>query len=94
MNVLASEMNGFQVHYVVCKGCDLEIESVNHALIGCIGASKALEWILKWRGILMRQFVNVLEFLNFAANWGNFPRKQFKTSTVLLLFMVYVEGEE
>lgn len=52
--------------------CNKELESQITSLLSDY-VKEVYVWIFKWCWIQYRNFSNVLEFLDYAASWGNFP---------------------
>ena len=55
----------------------------------CKIAVEAREWILKWCGLPIIVFDNVLDLINYAANWSNCPRKRERFTTITYGLMWY-----
>lgn len=60
---------------IACGYCDHEEECVSHILAKCFFARIVMEWVFKWCGIVAIQFKSIVEVLDFAAGWGNCPKK-------------------
>ncbi|KAL4572985.1 hypothetical protein LXL04_019777 [Taraxacum kok-saghyz] len=56
--------------------CNMEDECADHILVQCPFAKTVMEWILKWCDIKEVRFNTVTEVLDYAAGWGNFPKKR------------------
>lgn len=72
-NLLA---RGINVQNCLCKLCGLETESTNHLLVKCSFAKGIRFWIFRWCGLPHTDFDNVNSLLDFAAQWGNCPKKK------------------
>ncbi|KAL7614622.1 hypothetical protein Lser_V15G08580 [Lactuca serriola] len=59
-----------------CPMCNSESESVDHLLVNCDYAREVQQWIFKWCGIGDKVFTGVGDFIDFAATWGNYPKKK------------------
>ena len=67
---------GLNIPSQACLSCDSGLDETNHILLDCHVAADALDWILKWCDVPSQKFNTVSEFVNFAANWGNCPKKK------------------
>ena len=59
----------------VCSWCNTDEECADHVLVRCQFARTVMEWILKWCDIKEVNFNNVSDVLDYAAGWGNCPKK-------------------
>ncbi|CAI9281301.1 unnamed protein product [Lactuca saligna] len=86
------EARGVKVQSSMCSLCNMVHEYSDHLLIKCDVAVEARNRILNWCGIPNTQFNDVNEFLNFAATWGNCPRKRVKVTLMLygLLWFIWI----
>lgn len=66
-----------------CPLCNGEHETGDHLFVKCPISIEARSWIFKWCDIPATNFDTVNEFLNFAATWGNCPRKRERFKVVL-----------
>ncbi|CAI9289348.1 unnamed protein product [Lactuca saligna] len=88
---------GISVNNPICSLCEKEPKIVDHLLSNCEFTHTVREWVFKWIGISLMQFNNVTTFLDQAASWGNFPRKNRSStpsSTVYFRMFVSEEGYE
>lgn len=60
----------------VCNVCDREEEDIEHALISCSRSVEIRRWIFSWCCLTLPHFSSVLDLIQFAANWGNCPKKR------------------
>lgn len=67
---------GVNVQSSNCLLCLNEVESVDHVLTKCNFAKEVRFWVFKWCGVADKQFDNTNELLDYAACWGNCPRKR------------------
>lgn len=72
--------------------CNIEQQPGDHVVIKCRVAMETQYWILKWCGLPNTPFDNVMEIINFAAIWGNFPRKRERIFVVFygLLWFIWL----
>ncbi|KAL4588883.1 hypothetical protein LXL04_001781 [Taraxacum kok-saghyz] len=56
--------------------CDIGLDEADHILLSCPVISDALDWILQWCNVPTQNFSSVSDFVNFAASWGNCPKKK------------------
>nr|KAJ0219731.1 hypothetical protein LSAT_V11C200053710 [Lactuca sativa] len=61
---------------IAFRYCNHEEECVDHTLANCSFARVLIEWIFKWRGTVANQFNTMAGDLDFAAGWGNCPKKR------------------
>ncbi|KAL7607119.1 hypothetical protein Lser_V15G14863 [Lactuca serriola] len=78
---------GVKVPNQMCHLCNKALESVDHLLVSCEFAMGVFECVFKWCGIRTQQFSKVSEVINFAASWGNCPRKRTIVSTILFCLL-------
>ncbi|KAL4586885.1 hypothetical protein LXL04_011532 [Taraxacum kok-saghyz] len=55
---------------------DCGIDDANYILVNCAFVVEAQKWIFNWCNITSQDFLSVFEFISFAANWGNCPKKK------------------
>ncbi|XP_023730170.1 uncharacterized protein LOC111877898 [Lactuca sativa] len=86
------EIRGIKLQSATCPLCNLEKETGDHLLINCSVAREARGWIFNWCGIKVTQFNNVIDFVNFAANWGSCPTKRERMNAIVygLLWFVWM----
>ena len=66
-----------------CSFCNQGEECADHILVNCTFAKTVLEWILKWCDIRGASFCTVSEILDYAAGWGNCPKKRRILQTII-----------
>lgn len=74
---------GILVQNRICPMCGTCDETSNHLLIGCDFSKTVCYWIFRWCGIQHGQFGNVRELIDFAATWGNSPKKRHLLSMIV-----------
>ncbi|XP_023730954.1 uncharacterized protein LOC111878670 [Lactuca sativa] len=79
----ALAQRGIMVQNTTCSLCGTYDESTNHLLIGCEFSNTVCDWIFRWCGIQHRQFENVRDLIDFAATWGNCPKKRHLLSMIV-----------
>lgn len=67
---------GIKIPNLACHLCNKTSEMVNHLLVNCEFTKGVYEWVFKWCGIKTQQLSTVCDFINFAALWGNCPKKR------------------
>lgn len=68
----------------LCVICGDEQETVDHLFIKCKVVDETRDWIFKWCELPKQQFLNMEDFLNFGASWGNCPKKKANYHNKLL----------
>ncbi|KAL4564651.1 hypothetical protein LXL04_028719 [Taraxacum kok-saghyz] len=74
---------GIIVQNSLCHLCGSDVETVDHLFASCSYTSSVMVWIFKWCNIQPPQFHNVGDILNYAATWGNCPRKRTVLISIL-----------
>lgn len=78
---------GVSVTNTTCSLCNKEIEIVDHILITREYSQVVQNWIFKWCGITNIRFTSVSELIDFAATWGNCPKKKSFLVMVIYCFV-------
>jgi len=79
---------GVSIGSELCPMCNMEIENVDHALVNYSIAKETRDWIFKWCHIPPVQLATTVDLLNYAATWGNCPRKR-KTFVAIIHCMLW-----
>lgn len=74
---------GVDINNTTCRFCTQEDECANHILFRCPFAIDVWEWICKWFQILVKQFDNVGELMEFVHNWGNCMKRRKSLLSIL-----------
>ncbi|XP_023769257.1 uncharacterized protein LOC111917854 [Lactuca sativa] len=78
---------GVSIPNQLCQLCHNDPETVDHVFVKCEFAKGTREWIFKWCGIKTQDFSHIKEIIDFAAEWGNCPKKRdLFNSIVFCLF--------
>nr|KAJ0209586.1 hypothetical protein LSAT_V11C400182710 [Lactuca sativa] len=75
-SVVALQKMGVWLDSIDCTYCNHDEECGDHILIKCPFSREVWEWILKWCGINHTPFHTIVEVIDFAAGWGNCPKKR------------------
>lgn len=67
---------GVNITFSFAVLCPNGVDSYNHIFASCPYVKEVLSWTLKWCGIPPQIFNSVSEVVNFAMNWGRFPKKR------------------
>nr|KAJ0200215.1 hypothetical protein LSAT_V11C600306310 [Lactuca sativa] len=73
---MALSRRGVGVTSTRCLFCINGVDDTDHLLIACDLAKEVFKWIFKWCDVPFVPFSSVSEALNFAAKWGNCPKKR------------------
>nr|KAJ0193757.1 hypothetical protein LSAT_V11C800390710 [Lactuca sativa] len=73
---MALSRRGVGVASTRCLFCINGVDDTDHLLIACDLAKEVFKWIFKWCDVPFVSFSSVSEALNFAAKWGNCPKKK------------------
>ncbi|KAL4572313.1 hypothetical protein LXL04_019085 [Taraxacum kok-saghyz] len=76
--------------------CNVESETVDHLFTSCSFTKETMAWIFKWCGINIMHFDNISGFFDFAASWGNCPRKREILNTIMhcLIWCIWLEQND
>ncbi|KAL4570897.1 hypothetical protein LXL04_026561 [Taraxacum kok-saghyz] len=73
---VALSKRGISLISTECPLCRNGIEETDHILVNCSFAGDVFRWLLSWCGIPDMPIGTVTEALDFAAKWGNCPKKR------------------
>ncbi|CAI9303401.1 unnamed protein product [Lactuca saligna] len=74
--VVALSRRGINTSSISYQMCFSGVDIADHILLDCLIAFDSLCWIFNWCGISIQRLLSVSDFVNFAASWGNYPKKR------------------
>lgn len=87
-------VRGIKVNNPCCALCDNESETANHLFSSCEFTRNVQDWIFKWCGLQPAHFTSTLEFIDFAASYGNCPRKRGILSSIFFCLIWRLVGQK
>ncbi|CAI9301134.1 unnamed protein product [Lactuca saligna] len=73
---VALSKKGINLSSISCKMCFMGMDVADYILLDCPFAFESLGWIFNWCDIHVHRFISTSNFVNFAASWGNYPKKR------------------
>nr|KAJ0227864.1 hypothetical protein LSAT_V11C100001760 [Lactuca sativa] len=73
---VALSRRGINMSSISCQMCSSGVDIVDHILLDCPIAFDSLSWIFNWCNVSIQRFLSISDFVNFAASWGNCPKKR------------------
>nr|KAJ0218526.1 hypothetical protein LSAT_V11C300147870 [Lactuca sativa] len=73
---VALSRRGINMSSTSYQMCFSGVDTADHILLNCPIAFDSLRWIFNWCDISIQRFLSISDFVNFAASWGNYPKKR------------------
>ncbi|XP_023736870.1 uncharacterized protein LOC111884805 [Lactuca sativa] len=73
---VALSRRGINISSISYQMCFSGVDTADHILLDCPIAFDSLSWIFNWCDVSIQRFLSISDFVNFAASWGNCPKKR------------------